>query len=139
MTANIKTAEQILNKMPETQLLTYVRTRQSTIVRDVQGLSSGSITLNLNKPSTITITVISDQNELSPYVVVAAIGRTPTAMDFDVIITPAMQYGVKPVNQSTLNLPAGQVTLQWASLNSVEQPEPFAADTFSRIAVTIDQ
>ncbi|MCE5199054.1 MAG: hypothetical protein ABFD54_05000 [Armatimonadota bacterium] len=118
---------------------TYIRTRQSTIVRDVQGLSSGNVALNLDKPSTITVTVISDQNELSPYVIVAAIGRTPTTMDFDVIITPAMQYGVKPVNPTMLNLPAGQTTLQWAAFNSIEQPEAFSTDMFSRLAITIDQ
>ena len=118
---------------------TYVRSRTSTIVRDVAELSSGNVALSLAEPSDVTVIVVSDPMEGMPLFLVAAVGRTPTMMDFDIILAPADPQQVKPGDRVTLRLPAMQSTLYWASFAGDGGSQGFGGSSISRLIVAIDQ
>ena len=125
-----------LNALP---VQTYVRNRASTLVRNVANASTGSVALNLDKPGDVTVLVLSDPTEGVPTYFVAAVGRTPTMMDFDILIAPATPDMVKSPDHVTMHLPAMQSTLNWASFAVNGDPEAFAGSTISRLIVAIDQ
>lgn len=118
--------------------LTYVRSRASTIVRDVGDASSGSILLDLQKPSDITVITVCNTTTGLPELFIAAIGRQPSLSDFDAIISPADYTVVKSLSRVTLRLPAGQTTFYWKglSLEGTAQTFPLVG---SRLVLAIDQ
>jgi hypothetical protein len=118
---------------------TYVRSRLSTVVRDVAGLSSGSITLDLAKPSDVTLIIVSDPMEGMPSYFVAAVGRTPTLMDFDILVCPLDSELVKPQGRVTLHLPAMNSVLNWASFGPEGISQGFGSGSIGRLIVAIDQ
>jgi len=125
-----------MNALP---VQTYVRSRVSTVVQNVAGLSSGSVALNLDKPSDLTVIVISDTYEFAPLFFTVAIGRVPTMMDFDIVLSPIDSTQVKPPTKVTLHLPAMQSTLYWSSFDGSGDPEAFGGNTISRLVMAIDQ
>ena len=130
-------------KMGESQnalaVQTYVRTRLSTVIRNVAGLSSGSITLDLAKPSDVTLIIVSDPMDGMPTYFVAAVGRTPTLMDFDVLVTPLDSDQVKPSDRVTLHLPAMSQDLNWASFGGDGFAQGFSSSGIARLILAIDQ
>ena len=130
-------------KMGESQnalaVQTYVRSRLSTVIRDVAGLSSGSVTLDLAKPSDVTLIIVSDPIDGMPMFFVAAVGRTPTLMDFDVIVCPVDSTQVKPTDRVTLHLPAMNQSLNWASFGVNGFAQGFSSSSIARLIVAIDQ
>lgn len=124
-----------LNTLP---MQTYVRTRASTIVTNVEDLSSGTVTLNLAKPSDVTVILACLTYSGAPQIFVAAIGRTPTLLDFDVIMSPTDQQFVKGQSRVTLRLPEGQHEFRWKSCTTDEEASAFG-DEGSRLVIAIDQ
>ncbi|MCX8053106.1 MAG: hypothetical protein N3B12_04810 [Armatimonadetes bacterium] len=118
---------------------TYVRCRVNTIVQNIAEMSSGSVPLNLDEPSDVTLMVVSDPSEGMPWFFTAAVGRPPTLSDFDIIIAPLGAYNIKPADRATLHLPAMESTLYWASFGVEGTPEPFGEISVSRLVVAIDQ
>jgi len=127
--------DQIMNTLP---IQTYVRQRVQTIVTDIAGESSGSVSLSLDKPSNVTVIIASDAFEGCPALFVGAIGRTPTIGDFDMIVSPIDDTFVKGQSKVTLHLPQGATTFQWKSLAAVLSPEAFPAEC-SLLVLAIDQ
>lgn len=125
-----------VNSLP---VQTYVRSRASTIVEDVAGDSSGSIALNLDKPSDLTLIVISDPIEGTPTFFAAAIGRIPTMSDFDIIVSPTTTDLVKPAHKVTLRVPAMQGNLYWKCFDAAAIEQAFGVSSLSRLIVAIDQ
>jgi hypothetical protein len=125
-----------MNKLP---LRMYVRQRVSTIVSDIAGLSSGTVTLNLAAPSDVTVIIVADPGGEPPAIFVAATGRTPTLSDFDVVAGPASNDYVKPPNRVTLHLPAMQSSLCWAAFDLDGVAAAFGETGVSRLVVAIDQ
>ena len=117
---------------------TYVRSRASTIVRNVANLSSGNLPLALAEPSDVTVVVVSDPMEGTPMLVAAAVGRVPTLMDFDVLIAALDNMEIKPSGKVTLHLPAMDSTLYWVAFGSDGNPQAFGGSTVSRLIVAID-
>jgi len=125
-----------MNKLP---LRIYVRQRVSTIVSNVAGLSSGTITLNLAAPSDVTMIIVADPAAEPPTIFIAAIGRTPTLSDFDVVARPAPNIYVNPANRVTLRLPAMQSDLCWAAFDLDGVAATFGETGVSRLVLAIDQ
>jgi len=125
-----------MNKLP---LRMYVRQRVSTIVSGISGLSSGTIALDLAAPSDVTVILVADPGAEPPTIFVAAIGRTPTLSDFDVVAGPASNDYVKPANHVTLHLPAIQSDLRWAAFDLDGVAAAFGETGVSRLVVAIDQ
>ncbi len=127
--------DRAMNTLP---IQTYIRQRVDTIVVDVEGDSAGSIPLQLDKPSDVTVIVASQYFAGQPALFVAAVGREPTLSDFDVIISPIDENYVKERSRVTLHLPAGTTTLQWKGLTIEGVAEAFPEE-FSRVVLAIDQ
>ncbi len=125
-----------LNSLP---VQTYVRSRANTIVEDIAGDSSGSIALNLDRPSDLTLIVISDPAEGTPTFFTAAIGRVPTMSDFDIIISPTTTDLVKPAHKVTIHVPAMQGNLYWKGFGGDTVEQAFGVSSLSRLIVAIDQ
>lgn len=117
---------------------TYVRSRVSTSVTDIGDLSQGTVNLTLAKPSDVQITIVSDSFGGQPALFIAAIGRTPTLLDFDVVIGPVDGRYVKDQNRYTLRLPAGTAAFNWKSMEPDATPATFPT-TGSRLVLAIDQ
>lgn len=127
--------EKTQNTLP---IQTYVRSRVNTIVVDIGNQSSGSVPLNLDKPSDVTVIIASDANSGTPYIFIGAIGRQPSMDNFDVIISPVdMQYA-KLQDKMTLHLPQTASTFYWKSL-SVEGTVLAFPELASRLVLAIDQ
>jgi len=124
-----------LNTLP---LQTYVRSRVGTIVVDVGDDSSGTVPISLAKPSDVTLIVASSAYVGMPEIFVAAIDRTPTLSDFDVIIAPTDNTFVKVQDRVTLHLLAGEYELRWKGSGAGGTPQAFPTDC-SRIVLAIDQ
>ena len=127
--------ERALNTLP---IQTYVRTRVETIVVDVGDASSGTVPLDLEKPSNVTVIVASVAFTGSPEVFVGAIDRTPTLADFDVIMGPTDQQFVKSQGRVTLHLPEGQHEFRWKACSTGDVPQAFP-EVCSRLVLAIDQ
>lgn len=127
--------ERALNTLP---IQTYVRTRASTIVVDIEDESDGTIPLSLSKPSDVTVILACLTYSALPEVFLAAIDRTPTLLDFDVIVSPTDQEFVKGQTRVTLHLPEGEHEFRWKSLGTDGTPQAFA-DAGSRLVLAIDQ
>ena len=125
-----------MNKLP---LRMYVRQRVSTIVSNVAEQSSGTISLDLAIPSDVTMIVVADPGTEPPVYVIAAVGRTPTLSDFDLVVGPVSNDYVKPPNRVTLHLPAGQSDLCWAGFDLAGVAAAFGQTGLSRLVVAIDQ
>ena len=123
------------NSLP---ILTYIRSRASTVVTDVGNLSQGTVTLNLAKPSDVTIVLLSDAFGGQPALFIAAIGRTPTLLDFDVVIGGVDGRYVKDQARVTLRLPAGTAVFNWKSMGIDSIAETFPIEG-SRLVLEIDQ
>ena len=117
---------------------TYVRSRASTIVRDVGEASNGSILLDLAKPSDVTVITVCNVSTGLPEVFIAAIGRVPSLSDFDAIVSPADSTVVKGEGNVTLRLPAGQTTFYWKALSLEGDTQQFPT-MGSRLVLAIDQ
>ena len=117
---------------------TYVRSRASTMVRDVGEASAGSIPLDLAKPSDVAVITVCNTTTGVPEVFIGAIGRQPSLSDFDVIISPANFTVVKGEVPATLRLPAGQTTFYWKGL-SLEGDAQMFPSMGSRLVLAIDQ
>jgi len=124
-----------MNALP---VQTYARQRVQTIVEDISSDSAGSISLDLAKPSDVTLIIVSDYFGAQPSFFIAAVGRAPSMSDFDVIISPIDEHYVKDQSRVTLCLPAGSTTLQWKGLAADGDPEPFPAAN-SLLVLAIDQ
>lgn len=127
--------EKTLNTL---SIQTYVRTRASTIVTDVGGSSTGTVSLNLAKPSDVTVLIASAAYEGTPEVFVAAVGRTPSLTDFDIIVSPTDGQFVKHQDRVTLRLPAGQYSFNWKGFSTAGAAQAFPA-LCSRLVLAIDQ
>lgn len=127
---------QSMNKLP---IRTYVRQRVSTSISGLAGLSSGTVQLNLSTPSDVGIVLVCDPGADPPLYVVAAIGRTPTMTDFDMVTSPVSADFVKPQSLSVIHLPAMQTDLRWAAFNAAGAPAAFSETGISRLVVTVDQ
>jgi hypothetical protein len=127
--------DRAMNTLP---IRDYVRQRICTIVTDVGGQSSGSIPLNLAKPSDVTVIIVSDSYSGQPTLFIAAVGREPTLADFDVIVSPIDEHYVKDQSRVTLSLPAGSTTLQWKGIGTDGTADAFPS-TCSRIVLAVDQ
>lgn len=117
---------------------TYVRQRVNTIVTDIGDQSSGSINLDIQAPSDVTVLVVSNSYAGQPELFIAAIGREPSLSDFDVVISPVDQQMVKSQNKVTLHLPDGPTQFQWKSLSTAGTAETFPT-ACSRLVLAIDQ
>lgn len=127
--------ERALNTLP---MQTYVRTRVETIVVDIGDTPSGTVPLDLEKPSNVTVIVASVSFIGSPEVFIGAIDRTPTLADFDVIMGPVDTNFVKSQGRVTLHLPEGQHEFRWKSCSTGDVLQPFPQDS-SRLVLAIDQ
>lgn len=127
--------DRAMNTLP---IRDYVRQRIGTIVTNVGGQSSGSIPLNLAKPSDVTVIIVSDFYSGQPMLFIAAVGREPTLADFDAIVSPIDEHYVKDQSRVTLRLPAGSTTLQWKGVDTAGDADAFPA-TCSRVVLAIDQ
>lgn len=127
--------DRAMNTLP---IQTYVRQRVDTIVVDVGNASSGSVPLELDKPSDVTIIIVSSTFSNQPALFVAAIDRVPDLSDFDVIISPTEERLVKDTSRVTLHLPAGSALLRWKGLSTAGVAEAFPAEC-SRLVLAIDQ
>lgn len=127
--------EKALNTLP---VQTYVRSRVSTIVTDVGNDSAGTVALNLAKPSDVTVIVASEAFAGQPSLFVAAIDRTPTLSDFDLIVSPTDDQFVKAQDRVTLCLPAGQHEFRWKGLSTAGAAQTFPGDC-SLLVLAIDQ
>lgn len=116
----------------------YVRTRKQTIVSDVGNLSSGSIALNLEKPSDVTIINACTGATSQPALFVAAIDRQPTLADFDIVFSPTSLLIISTPNKVTICLPAGSHTLYWKSMDIDSTASPFPS-LASRLVLAVDQ
>jgi|GEM_PF-2829845 len=127
--------DRAMNTLP---IQTYVRQRVETIVIDIGNASSGSVPLELDKPSDVTIVIVSDTFLGQPALFVAAINRVPDLSDFDVVISPVDGNLVKYASRVTLRLPAGSALLRWRSLSKAGNSEAFPAEC-SRLVLAVDQ
>lgn len=127
--------DRAMNTLP---IQTYVRQRVETIVVDIGNASSGSVPLELDKPSDVTIIIVSDTFSGQPALFVAAIDRVPDLSDFDVVISPVDEHLVKDASRVTLHLPAGPALLRWKSLSKAGNAEAFPAEC-SRLVLAVDQ
>ena len=116
----------------------YIRSRASTIVRDVGESSAGSVALDLAKPSDVGVVTVCSTVSGVPELFVAAIGRQPSALDFDVVISPADATVVKGQSQIILRLPAGQTTFYWKAMSLEAEAQTFP-EMGSRLVLAIDQ
>ncbi len=124
-----------MNTLP---IQNYVRQRTNTIVVDVGNASSGSVPLELDKPSNVTVIIVSSSFSSQPNLFVAAIDRVPSLSDFDVIISPVEERLVKDTSRVTLHLPAGSTMFRWKGLSTSGDAEAFPAEC-SRLVLAIDQ
>lgn len=127
--------DKAFNTLP---IQTYLRTRASTIVVDVGEDSTGTVSLNLAKPSDVTVVIASAAYEGTPEVFVAAIDRTPSLTDFDIIISPTDSQFVKIQDRVTLRLSAGQYSFIWKGFSTAGAAQAFPA-LCSRLVLAIDQ
>jgi hypothetical protein len=116
----------------------YVRSRASTIVRDVGDAVAGNVVLDLAKPSDVTVVTVCSTATGLPELFIAAIGRQPSLADLDVIISPADFAVVKGQGDVTLRLPAGQTTFYWKALSLEGEAQEFP-EMGSRLVLAIDQ
>ena len=116
----------------------YVRSRASTIVRDMGEASVGNVVLDLAKPSDVTVITVCSTVTGLPELFIAAIGRQPSLSDFDVVISPADFTVVKGQGHVTLRLPAGQTTFYWKALSLEGDTQQFPT-MGSRLVLAIDQ
>lgn len=117
---------------------TYVRCRVSTIVRDVGDSSQGSVELNLDKPSDVTMITVCSNDTGLPALFIAAIGRQPSLADFDVIVSPANYTALQGQSHVTLRLPAGETTFNWKTVSLAGEAQSFPA-LGSLLVLAIDQ
>ena len=127
--------ERKVNTLP---VQTYVRTRESTVVTDLQGLSSGTVVLSLAKPSDVTVIITCLTYSGVPALFIAALDRTPSLADFDLIMSPTDAGLVKGQSLVTLHLPEGDYEFRWKSC-AIDGVAQIFAEEGSLLVLAIDQ
>lgn len=127
--------ERKVNTLP---VQNYVRTRESTVVTNLQGLSSGTVSLSLDKPSDVTVIVACLIYSGEPALFIAALDRAPSLADFDLIMSPTDAGFIKGQSIVTLHLPEGDYELRWKSCAIDATPQTFAEEG-SLLVLAIDQ
>ncbi|MGC8862990.1 MAG: hypothetical protein ACP5R5_09490 [Armatimonadota bacterium] len=114
---------------------TRVRVRAETHVVDVQGDDSGAITLQLDRPSRVTIGTAALEGGC-PAFVAAKVDGTPTTYNWDVLLV-LRNVSHQPV-LATIGLEAGEHTINWAAFDEYGDPVAFLASNLGMIFVAVD-
>ncbi|MGQ9455076.1 MAG: hypothetical protein ACUVRS_09170 [Armatimonadota bacterium] len=114
---------------------TGVRQRQSIHISNAQGQSSGTIALQLDRPSRISVGAVGLADGC-PAIVVVKFDGVPTLGSWDVFLV-LRGIAQQPVLAS-IGLPAGSHTLNWASFDEFMDSMEFPAENLGMVFAVVD-
>jgi hypothetical protein len=121
-------------------VVVYRRSRVETVVVNVEGLSSGVVSLQLEKASTLRIELVQPEAGPDPemgWLFVLAVDRVPSLEDFDVVMCGRATFGEVHFGGVSLRLCAGTPVLQWRKLSTSGAPMSFS-NVGTRLVVAVD-
>lgn len=114
---------------------TGVRQRQSIHISNTQGQSSGTITLQLDRPSRVSVGAFGLADGC-PAMVAVRFDGVPTLNSWDLLLV-LRGIAQQPVLAS-IGLPAGSHTLNWASFDEFMDPMAFPTGNLGLVFAVID-